>query len=73
MAQTTFSGPVKSLAGFISAGISNSVTTAEGATLNVASYAGKQIYYTSTAAATFTLPAVVSTTPSDPTDPNQLY
>ena len=71
MAQTTFSGPVKSLAGFISSGVSNSVTTAVGATLNVANYAGKQIYYTSTAAATFTLPAVISTSPSDPTDPNQ--
>ena len=71
MAQTTFSGPVKSLAGFISAGVSNSVTTAVGATLTVANNAGKQIYYTSTAAATFTLPAVNTTSPSDPTDPNQ--
>jgi hypothetical protein len=71
MAQTTFSGPVKSLAGFISAGVSNSVTTAVGATLNVASFAGKQIYYTSTATATFTLPAVNTSSPSDPTDPNQ--
>jgi len=65
MGQTTFSGPVKSLAGFISAGVSNSVTTAVGATLTVADNAGKQIYYTSTAAATFTLPAV------NTTDPNQ--
>ena len=71
MGQTTFSGPVKSLAGFISAGVSNSVTTAVGATLDVANYAGKQIYYTSTAAATFTLPAVNTSSPSDPTDPNQ--
>ena len=71
MAQTTFSGPVKSLAGFISAGVSNSVTTAVGKTLTVANDAGKQIYYTSTAAATFTLPAVIATSPSDPTDPNQ--
>jgi hypothetical protein len=71
MAQTTFSGPVKSLAGFISAGESNSVTTAVGATLNVASFAGKQIYYTSTATATFTLPAVNTSSPSDVTDPNQ--
>ena len=36
MAQTTFSGPVRSLAGFISSGVSNSVTTAVGATLDVA-------------------------------------
>ena len=71
MGQTTFSGPVKSLAGFISAGVSNSVTTAVGKTLTVANDAGKQIYYTSTAAATFTLPAVNTTAPSDPTDPNQ--
>jgi len=71
MGRSTFSGPVESLAGFISAGVSNSVTTAVGATLTVANNAGKQIYYTSTAAATFTLPAVNSTSPSDPTDPNQ--
>jgi hypothetical protein len=71
MAQTTFSGPVKSLAGFISAGVSNSVTTAAGKTLTVADDAGKQIYYTSTATATFTLPTVNTSSPSDPTDPNQ--
>jgi hypothetical protein len=71
MAQTTFSGPVKSLAGFISAGVSNSVTTAAGKTLTVADDAGKQIYYTSTATATFTLPAVNTSSPSDVTDPNQ--
>jgi hypothetical protein len=71
MAQTTFSGPVKSLAGFISAGVSNSVTTAAGKTLTVANDAGKQIYYTSTATATFTLPTVNASSPSDPTDPNQ--
>ena len=71
MGQSTFSGPVKSLAGFISAGVSNSVTTAVGKTLTVANDAGKQIYYTSTAAATFTLPAVNTSSPSDPTDPNQ--
>ena len=71
MAQTTFSGPVKSLAGFISAGVSNSVTTAVGKTLTVANDAGKQIYYTSVSTATFTLPAVNTSSPSDPTDPNQ--
>ena len=71
MAQTTFSGPVKSLAGFISAGVSNSVTTAVGKTLTVANDAGKQIYYTSVATATFTLPAVNTSSPSDVTDPNQ--
>ena len=71
MAQTTFSGPVKSLAGFISAGVSNSVTTAVGKTLTVANDAGKQIYYTSVATATFTLPAVNTSSPSDATDPNQ--
>lgn len=71
MGQSTFSGPVRSLAGFISSGVSNSVTTAAGATLDVANYAGKQIYYTSTAAATFTLPAIDTSSPSDATDPNQ--
>jgi hypothetical protein len=71
MGQSTFSGPVKSLAGFISAGVSNSVTTAVGKTLTVANDAGKQIYYTSVSTATFTLPAVNTSSPSDPTDPNQ--
>ena len=71
MGQSTFSGPVKSLAGFISAGVSNSVTTAVGKTLTVANDAGKQIYYTSVATATFTLPAVNTSSPSDATDPNQ--
>jgi hypothetical protein len=71
MGQSTFSGPVKSLAGFISAGVSNSVTTAVGKTLTVVNDAGKQIYYTSVATATFTLPAVNTSSPSDPTDPNQ--
>jgi hypothetical protein len=71
MGQTTFSGPVKSLAGFISAGVSNSVTTAVGKTLTVANDAGKQIYYTSVSTATFTLPAVNTSSPSDVTDPNQ--
>ena len=71
MGQATFSGPVKSLAGFISAGVSNSVTTAVGKTLTVANDAGKQIYYTSVSTATFTLPAVNTSSPSDPTDPNQ--
>ena len=71
MGQSTFSGPVKSLAGFISAGVSNSVTTAVGKTLTVANDAGKQIYYTSVATATFTLPAVNTSSPSDVTDPNQ--
>ena len=71
MGQSTFSGPVKSLAGFISAGVSNSVTTAVGKTLTVENDAGKQIYYTSVSTATFTLPAVNTSSPSDPTDPNQ--
>jgi hypothetical protein len=52
-------------------GVSNSVTTAVGKTLTVANDAGKQIYYTSVATATFTLPAVNTSSPSDPTDPNQ--
>jgi hypothetical protein len=71
MGQSTFSGPVKSLAGFISAGVSNSVTTAVGKTLTVTNDSGKQIYYTSVSTATFTLPAVNTSSPSDPTDPNQ--
>jgi hypothetical protein len=43
MAQTTFSGPVKSLAGFITAGVNSSVSLSADTTLTVAAHAGKII------------------------------
>jgi hypothetical protein len=41
MAKSTFSGPVKSLAGFISAGVNNSVSLTADTTLTVEAHAGK--------------------------------
>ena len=70
MAKSTFSGPVKSLAGFISAGVNNSVSLTADTTLTVDSHAGK-ILLCNDADGKFTLPSIVTTTPSDPTDPNQ--
>ena len=71
MAKTTFSGPVQSLAGFISAGSNNVVSLTADTTLTVAAHAGK-ILLTNDADGVFTLPSIVTTTPTDPTDPNQL-
>ena len=70
MAKSTFSGPVKSLSGFISAGVNNSVSLTADTTLTVADHAGK-ILLCNDADGKFTLPSIVSTTPSDSTDPNQ--
>ena len=70
MAKSTFSGPVKSLGGFISAGVDNSVSLTADTTLTVDAHAGK-ILLCNDADGKFTLPSIVSTTPSDPTDPNQ--
>ena len=71
MAKSTFSGPVKSLAGFISAGSSSVVSLTADTTLTVEAHAGK-ILTTNDADGKFTLPTIVATSPSDPTDPNQL-
>ena len=71
MAKSTFSGPVKSLAGFISAGSSSVVSLTADTTLTVEAHAGK-ILTTNDADGKFTLPSIVATSPSDPTDPNQL-
>lgn len=71
MAKTTFSGPVRSLAGFISAGSSSVVSLTADTTLTVASHAGK-LLLTNDADGKFTLPSIVTTTPSDSTDPTQL-
>jgi|TARA_E500000318_G_scaffold87052_1_gene83892 hypothetical protein len=70
MAQTTFSGPIKSLAGFITAGVNSSVSLSADTTLNVASHAGK-IILLNDADGKFTLPSISSTTPSDSTSPDQ--
>lgn len=76
MAQTTFQGPVRSLAGFISQGPATVVDLPNGTntvTLNVANYAGK-IIRTNDATLVITLPAV-NVTPNPVTsgpgqDPN---
>ena len=71
MAKSTFSGPIQSLAGFISAGNANVVSLTADTTLTVASHAGK-ILTCNDADGKFTLPSIVSTDPGDNTDPNQL-
>ena len=70
MAQTTFSGPVRSLAGFITAGVGSSVSLSADTTLTVATHAGK-IILLNDADGKFTLPTIVATAPSDPTAPSQ--
>jgi hypothetical protein len=63
MAQTTFQGPVRSLAGFISQGPATVVNLANGTntvTLDVASYAGKTIR-TNDATLVITLPTINAT------------
>mgnify|MGYP001445235793 FL=1 len=70
MAKSTFTGPVKSIAGFISAGSSAVVDLTADTTLTVDSHAGK-ILTCNDADGKFTLPSIVTTSPSDPTDPNQ--
>ena len=70
MAQTTFSGPVRSLGGFISAGSTSFVSLTANTTLTVAAHAGK-VLLCNDADGVFTLPSIVTTTPTDPTDPTQ--
>jgi hypothetical protein len=70
MSQTTFSGPVRSLGGFITAGVNSSISLSADTTLTVAAHAGK-IILLNDADGKFTLPSIVSTTPTDPTSPNQ--
>ena len=71
MAQSTFSGPVKSLAGFISAGNAVVVSLTADTSLTVAAHAGK-ILTCNDADGKFTLPSIVATDPGDNSDPNQL-
>ena len=70
MAKTTFSGPVKSLAGFISAGNASVVSLTADTTLTVAAHSGK-VLLTNDADGKFTLPSIVATAPSRDDDPNQ--
>ena len=70
MAQSTFSGPVKSLAGFISAGNANVVSLTADTSLTVASHSGK-VLTCNDADGKFTLPSIVATAPGEDTDPNQ--
>jgi len=70
MAKTTFSGPIQSLAGFISAGNANVVSLTADTSLTVAAHAGK-ILTCNDADGKFTLPSIVATTPGEDNDPNQ--
>jgi hypothetical protein len=66
MAQTTFSGPVRSLAGFITAGVNSTISLTADTTLTVAAHAGK-IILLNDADGKFTLPSINVNTPTDPT------
>ena len=71
MSKSTFSGPIQSLAGFISAGNANVVSLTADTTLTVAAHAGK-ILTCNDADGKFTLPSIVATAPDRDDDPNQL-
>jgi len=71
MAKSTFSGPVKSLSGFISSGNASVVSLTADTTLTVDAHAGK-ILLCNDADGKFTLPSIVATAPSSDDDPNQL-
>ena len=71
MAKSTFSGPVKSLNGFISAGSGAVVSLTADTSLTVDDHAGK-VLVCNDADGKFTLPTINASSPSDSTDPNQL-
>ena len=71
MAKSTFSGPVQSLAGFISAGNANVVSLTADTSLTVDAHAGK-VLTCNDADGKFTLPSIVATAPGRDDDPNQL-
>tara|TARA_Y100000593_G_C4210512_1_gene286562 strand:+ start:225 stop:731 length:507 start_codon:yes stop_codon:yes gene_type:complete len=71
MAKSTFSGPIQSLAGFISAGNANVVSLTADTSLTVADHAGK-VLLCNDADGKFTLPSIVATAPGRDDDPNQL-
>jgi hypothetical protein len=70
MSQTTFSGPVRSLGGFITAGVNSTISLTANTTLTVAAHAGK-IILLNDADGKFTLPSINVNTPTDPTAPSQ--
>ena len=70
MAKSTFSGPVRSLAGFISAGNATVVSLTADTTLTVAAHSGK-VLTCNDADGKFTLPSIVSTPPGRDDDHNQ--
>tara|TARA_E500000305_G_C3872554_1_gene165854 strand:- start:42 stop:560 length:519 start_codon:yes stop_codon:yes gene_type:complete len=73
MGKTTFSGPVKSLAGFNPSGYNNEVNVADAsATLSLtdADHGGRVVVIQDADIA-ITLPSIVTTEPSDKADPNQ--
>ena len=59
MAKSTFSGPIRSLAGIITAGNANVVSLTADTTLTVDAHAGK-ILTTNDADGKFTLPSIVA-------------
>ena len=71
MAKSTFSGPIQSLAGFISAGNANVVSLTADTSLTVADHAGK-VLLCNDADGKFTLPSIVATAPDRDDDSNQL-
>jgi hypothetical protein len=70
MGATTFSGPVKSLGGFISAGSGNDINITADDTLTVQGFAGRMLRVND-ADCKITLPTIVATAPNDPTAPDQ--
>ena len=71
MAKSTFSGPVRSLAGLYSSGYNSVVSLTADTTITVAAHAGRPLLCND-ADGVFTLPSIVVTEPADKTDPNQL-
>ena len=70
MAQTTFAGPVRSLAGLINAGYNGVVSLTANTTITVADHAGRPLLCND-ADGVFTLPSIVVTEPTDKGSPNQ--
>ena len=71
MSKSTFSGPIQSLAGFISAGNANVVSLTADTTLTVAAHAGK-ILTCNDADGKLTLPSIVATASDRDDDSNPL-
>ena len=71
MSQTTFAGPIRSLAGLINSGYNGVVSLTADTSITVASHAGRPLLCND-ADGKFTLPSIVVTEPTDKGDPNQL-